>query len=224
MRQLYVRRGSRMTGAQARDYACLEEYRLDPDCIDRHFEFVRHASDLLVEIGFGNGEVLAQFASTNPLWNCIGVEVFRPGIGALIRRCKAEELKNVLIAETDGLTLLEALPDSSISLMFVFFPDPWPKKRHHRRRLVNEEFAELTSRKLSVGSSVCLATDWEHYADQIGIVFDNHRSFDGGPSERYELRPKTRFEQRGEKLGHEIWDFQYKRVTSSTKESQDTSQ
>ncbi len=223
MRQLYVRRGSRMTDAQARAYACLEEYRLDPDCIDRQFEFVGDASDLLVEIGFGNGEVLAQFATINPLWNCIGVEVFRPGIGALIRRCQTEELENVRIAETDGLTLLEALPDYSVSLMFVFFPDPWPKKRHHRRRLVNEEFVETVNRKLRVDGSICLATDWEHYADQIGAVFQNHPLFDGGPSERYELRPKTRFEQRGEKLGHEIWDFQYKRVTS-IEESLDNSQ
>ena len=214
MRQLYVRRGSRMTDAQARAYACLDEYRFDTDSIERHFEFVGNASDLLVEIGFGNGDVLANFASSNPLWSCIGVEVFRPGIGALIRRCQAEELKNVLIAETDGLTLLEALPDSSIGLMFVFFPDPWPKKRHHRRRLVNEEFVETTRRKLKVGGSVCLATDWEHYAGQIETVFDGHKSLEGGPSQRFELRPKTRFEQRGEKLGHEIWDFQYKRVTS----------
>lgn len=217
MRQLYVRRGSRMTDAQARAYACLEEYRVDPDCMEPHSDFVRNANDLLVEIGFGNGDVLAQFALGNPLWSCIGVEVFRPGIGSLIRRCQAENLSNVRIAETDGLTLLEALPDSSVSLMFVFFPDPWPKKRHHRRRFVNEEFVELSTRKLKVGGSVCLATDWEHYADQIGTVFENHLLFDGGPSERYELRPKTRFEQRGEKLGHEIWDFQYQRIASTEK-------
>lgn len=212
MRQLYVRRGSRMTDAQARAYACLDEYRLDPELSGGHRDSFQNANDLLVEIGFGNGDVLARFASENPLWSCIGVEVFRPGIGGLIRRCQADELKNVLIAETDGLTLLEALPDSSIGLMFVFFPDPWPKKRHHRRRLVNEEFVETASRKLKVDGSVCLATDWEHYADQMRKVFDNHQFFDGGPSERYELRPKTRFEERGEKLGHEIWDFQYRRV------------
>lgn len=201
-----------MTDAQAKAYACLEEYRLDTELMETHSEYVRNVSDLMVEIGFGNGDVLARFASSNPLWNCIGVEVFRPGIGALIRRCQAEALKNVLIAETDGLTLLEALPDSSISLLFVFFPDPWPKKRHHRRRLVNEEFVELSSRKLKVEGSACLATDWKHYAEQIGTVFGNHPLFDGGPSERYELRPKTRFEERGEKLGHEIWDFQYRRL------------
>ena len=215
MRQLYVRRGSRMTDAQARAYACLDEYRLDPEVSGGHTDLFQNANDLLVEIGFGNGDVLARFASENPLWSCIGVEVFRPGIGALIRRCQTEELKNVLIAETDGLTLLEALPDSSISLMFVLFPDPWPKKRHHRRRLVNEEFVETASLKLKVDGSVCLATDWEHYADQMRKVFDSHQLFDGGPSERYELRPKTRFEQRGEKLGHEIWDFRYRRVAAT---------
>lgn len=215
MRQLYVRRGSRMTDAQTRAYACLEDYRLDPECVERHSEFVRNASDLLVEIGFGNGDVLAKFASNNPSWSCIGVEVFRPGIGALIRRCQADELENVRIAETDGLTLLEALPDSSVSTMFVFFPDPWPKTRHHRRRLVNEEFVGLSSCKLKAGGSVCLATDWEHYADQIATVFEIHRSFNGGPTERNELRPKTRFEQRGENLGHKIWDFQYQRVAAA---------
>ncbi|MCY3883732.1 MAG: tRNA (guanosine(46)-N7)-methyltransferase TrmB [Gammaproteobacteria bacterium] len=222
MRQLYVRRGSRMTDAQAKAYSLLDDYRIDPHDLDIHPGFIKNESDLLVEIGFGNGEVLAEFAASNPTWNCIGVEVFRPGIGALIRRCQQGNLVNIRIAETDGLTLLEALPDSSVSLVFVFFPDPWPKTRHHRRRLVTEEFVDLTSHKLKVGGLVCLATDWEHYAQQMDTVFKNHSILEGGPSERYELRPKTRFEHRGEKLGHGIWDFQYRRVKSQHTGTQST--
>lgn len=214
MRQLYVRRGSRMTDSQSRAYACLEQYRLDPENMDQHSVFVERTADLLVEIGFGNGNVLAEFATSNQCWNCIGVEVFRPGIGALIRQIQLRNLQNVLIAETDGLSLLEALPDASISLMFVFFPDPWPKTRHHRRRLVNQEFAELSSAKLKTKGIVCLATDWKHYAEQMEEIFDGHSSFEGGQTERYPLRPKTRFEERGEQLGHEIWDFQYQRIRS----------
>lgn len=179
-----------MTDAQARAYACLDDFRIDSQNLGPHCQFVSGECDVLVEIGFGNGEVLAEFASGNPSWNCIGVEVFRPGIGALIRRCQQSELTNVRIAETDALSLLEALPDSSISLMFVFFPDPWPKARHHKRRLVNEEFVVQVSCKLKVGGLVCLATDWEHYADQMELVFKRHSMFVGGPSQGTSCDPR----------------------------------
>lgn len=215
MRQLYVRRGSRMTAAQARAYSILDDFRFDPSNTETAAEFLQGQQNLLVEIGFGNGDSLAQFASTHPDWQCIGVEVFRPGIGSLIRRCQQDELTNVRIAELDGLTLLEGLTDSTVDLMFVFFPDPWPKRRHHRRRLVNAEFAEIACRKLAPGGSVMLATDWRDYADQIQSVLDRNQQLEGGPIPRYEMRPKTRFEERGEKLGHRVWDFQYSRVRSN---------
>lgn len=211
MRQLYVRRGSRMTDAQARAYACRHDYELDIEHLKTRKSVLSGPNKLLVEVGFGNGDVLVQFASANPDWYCIGVEVFRPGIGALIRKCQRDGLSNVRIAETDALTLLEALPDSVVNLMFVFFPDPWPKRRHHRRRLVNKEFGELASSKLAVKGSIFLATDWEEYATQIQNVLDGNPCLSGGATPRYELRPKTRFEERGERLGHRVWDFQYTR-------------
>ena len=215
MRQLYVRRGSRMTAAQAKAYALLDEFTLDLEDAKCTAEILQGNRKLLVEIGFGNGDALAQFASNHPEWLCIGVEVFRPGIGSLIRRCQKDELTNVRIAETDALTLLEALPDSTVDLLLVFFPDPWPKRRHHRRRLVNEEFSEIASRKLVPNGSMVLATDWEDYAVQIQDVLSRNRMMEGGPIPRYEARPKTRFEERGEKLGHNVWDFQYERVSTT---------
>ena len=223
VRQLYVRRGSRMTDAQERGYSLLDNYRFDPDSIGELGDFSREDRKLLVEIGFGNGDVILSFAKDHPDWNCLGVEVFRPGIGSLIRRCREEDLENVRIAETDGLTLLESLPDSSIDLMFVFFPDPWPKRKHRRRRLVDSEFAQLASCKLNRGSSVYLATDWEDYALQIEEVMSGHPCLAGGRANRYALRPKTRFEERGEKLGHNVWDFRYERTDAELREERPAS-
>ncbi len=204
-----------MTAAQAKAYALLDDFRLTLEDATRIAEFLQGNRKVLVEIGFGNGDALARFALDHPEWQCIGIEVFRPGIGSLIRRCQRDEMENVRIAETDALSLLEALPDSIIDLLLVFFPDPWPKRRHHRRRLVNEEFSEIASRKLVPQGSLVLATDWEDYAVQIQEVLSRNKTLEGGPIPRYEARPKTRFEERGEKLGHNVWDFQYTRVSTT---------
>ncbi len=212
MRQLYVRRGSRMTQAQARAYECLGDYCFDPEQPEHVARLQIGERPLLVEIGFGNGDVLAQFAEQHPDWSCVGIEVFRPGIGSLIRQCQQNELTNVNIAESDGLTVLEALPDSSIKLMFVLFPDPWPKRRHHRRRLVNPEFAEVASAKIEWSGTLHLATDWGDYANQIESILAASPVFEGGVTERPDMFPKTRFEQRGETLGHNVCYFEYTRI------------
>ena len=215
MRQVYVRRRSRMTAAQSRFYATLDEYRFVAGNVYEQFAS-KPGTPLLVEIGFGNGEVLAKFAAAHPNWNCLGVEVYRSGIGSLIGECVRQKLTNVRIAETDALTLLETLPDSAIDLLFVFFPDPWPKKRHHRRRLINEEFVDLASLKLSQNASLFIATDWEDYARSIEELMNDHSRFQGGRIERCDMRVKTRFEQRGERIGLEVWDYRYSLVPTSS--------
>ena len=212
MRQLYVRRGSRMTNAQQRAYAQLHQYAFDTEDKATIQEVLSSSQKTLLEIGFGNGEVIGQFATEHADWTCLGVEVYRPGIGALIRRCQSESLTNVQIAETDAMALLEAMPDSCLDLIFVFFPDPWPKRKHHRRRLVDDEFAGEIERTLKPNASIRLATDWEHYGIQMQSVLDSNLRLQGGRVARYSGRPKTRFEEKGERLGHSVWDFCYKRV------------
>lgn len=196
-----------MTNSQAKGYKALDQFRYDDQCPPS--EVFGRDAPLVVEIGFGNGEALAGYAEENPDWNCIGVEVYRPGIGALVRRCQEFQLKNVRIAEVEAHTFVENLPQSSVQRMFVFFPDPWPKKRHHKRRLINESFLHVVTQKLMPGATLQIATDWENYAEAIEQSLTNNRELEPCLRDDCFTRPKTRFEQRGEDLGHQVWDFCY---------------
>lgn len=172
---------------------------------------------LHVEVGFGNGEALAAMAAAHPENDYLGIEVHRPGVGALLRRLEAGGLHNVRIACTDAVELLARIPDGALATVYLFFPDPWPKQRHHKRRLVQPEFVALVRRKLRLGGVLRLATDWEPYAQHMlrvltadpameNIAADE--SFVPRPAER----PSTRFEQRGRKLGHIVRDLAFRRV------------
>lgn len=209
-RQVYVRRGARMTSSQARGYERLERYRYDEQ-LEPTAAFGREAP-LVVEIGFGNGEVLCGYAAENPDWNCIGVEVYRPGIGALVRRCEELKLANVRIAENEALTFIESLPSTCVDRFFVFFPDPWPKKRHHKRRLINEPFLNVAIEKLVERGTIQISTDWRDYAEAIDELMSAQTALQSCNSVSCFERPKTRFERRGEDLGHQVWDFCYRRV------------
>lgn len=206
-RQLYVRRSSRMSKAQAQGYANLPEYRLAPQDLREYFS--AQADKVFVEIGFGNGEVIAQIATQNPTWQCLGIDVYRPGIGALVNRCEHAELRNVRIVEDEATTVLELIPDHKIDLLYVLFPDPWPKQRHRRRRLVNAEFATLVHHKISATGIVYFATDARDYAEQIQSSMSD--SFYGVDIAHIEPVPQSRYRQKALDAGHSIWDFAYKR-------------
>lgn len=205
-RRVYVRRRSRTTVAQARALEHLDKYLLTPDSIERAFG---RTGPVLVEVGFGNGNTLAEFALQNPDWNCVGVEVFRPGIGALINRCEEQEIKNVRIVDGEGLTYLESIHDSSIDLIWVLFPDPWPKTRHHKRRLITREFAEVATQKLKDDGKLSVVTDWASYAEDIEKALGEVNSLVGGIVERTSDRTTTKYEARGIRLGHSVIEFQY---------------
>ncbi len=206
-RQLYVRRSSRMSNAQTQGYAKLAEYRLEPPVLHEYLS--RQSDKVFVEIGFGNGEVIAQIAEQNPTWHCLGIDVYRPGIGALINRCQRSELKNVRIVEEEATNVLASMPDSTIDLLFVLFPDPWPKKRHHRRRLVNAEFVELLQIKISETGIVYFATDAADYAEQIqGAMIAR---FCRMKMVQIQPIPQTRYRQKALEAGHSIWDLVYGR-------------
>lgn len=196
-----------MSKAQAQGYANLHEYRLAPQDLREYL--AAHADTVFVEIGFGNGEVIAHIARQNPAWQCLGIDVYRPGIGALVNRCKRAELRNVRIVEEEATTVLELIPDDKIDLLYVLFPDPWPKQRHHRRRLINVEFAALVHRKISATGIVYIATDAGDYAQQIQSSMSD--SFYGIDIKHIEPIPQSRYRLKALEAGQSIWDFAYSR-------------
>ena len=169
----------------------------------------------IVEIGFGMGGSLFTMATARPDLNFVGIEVHRAGIGSLVADLHDHNITNVRIAPYDAVDVFKtSLADHSLAGIQLFFPDPWPKKKHHKRRLVQAEFIKLLSQKLEVGGFLHCATDWEDYASQMQMVLSTEPSLrnqqaDGGFSPRPDTRPLTKFEQRGQRLGHGVWDLIY---------------
>lgn len=183
------------------------------------FKAVYKESDqpLVLEIGFGNGHTLAEMASQHPHENYLGIEVHRPGVGSLLIEVDRLELSNVRCIHHDAIEVLNhQIPDASLSRVQLFFPDPWPKRRHHKRRIVQEPFLALIAKKLRKGGVFHMATDWEHYAKEAMSTVLSSGYFKNTQSEnefspKPEVRPKTRFENRGENLGHGVWDLVFEK-------------
>ncbi|MEW6331987.1 MAG: tRNA (guanosine(46)-N7)-methyltransferase TrmB [Pseudomonadota bacterium] len=215
----YVRRESRITPAQVRALGELwPRYGIPEGTapLDWPAEFGRVAP-VVLEIGFGNGEALAAAAAAHPEDDYFGIEVHRPGAGSLLRRIETAGLSNLRVMLGDASEILaQRIPDASLSAVRLFFPDPWPKKRHHKRRLVQPEFAALVARKLAPGGYFHLATDWPAYAEHMVAVLSCTAGLvDVGGTEAFQERVAqrlaTRFEQRGRRLGHEVRDLLYRR-------------
>lgn len=177
-----------------------------------------NAHPVTLEIGFGNGESLAAMAEAAPELNFIGVEVHRPGVGHLLQLIEKKGLTNVRVANTDAVELLkDRIPEAGLDRLLLFFPDPWPKSRHHKRRIVQPAFAELVASRLRPGGLWHLATDWENYAEHMRAVLEACPAFENvyGPGvfapHRPAWRPETKFERRGLRLGHGVWDLLYTR-------------
>lgn len=215
----FVRREGRITDAQRRALAeLLPRYGVEPG--EALLDFVAlfgRAAPVHLEIGFGNGEALAAKALAHPQYNYLGIEVHRPGVGVLLRRLNAECIPNVRVDCTDAKEVLELrIPDASLDAVYVFFPDPWHKLRHHKRRLVQPEFIALLRRKLKLGGTLHLATDWEDYARQMLALLSAAEGFENVAGQdqyapRPAARPRTRFERRGQRLGHSVWDLVFRR-------------
>lgn len=173
---------------------------------------------VLVEIGFGMGGSLTQMAQARPDLNFIGIEVHRAGIGSLAADLHDLGIGNVRIAPLDAVEVFtQCIPDESLAMVQIFFPDPWPKKRHHKRRLVQSEFIQLVIKKIKIEGQLHCATDWQEYAEHMLSVLSAEPNLanlglDSGYSPRPETRPLTKFEQRGQRLGHGVWDLLFKRV------------
>lgn len=216
----FVRREGRMTDGQTRaietlwpQFGCV----IADGLFNQQTHFNRTAP-LVFEIGFGMGHSLLQMAQAEPQHDFIGVEVHRPGVGRLLQDLEQAKIKNVKVYAEDAVDVLkQCMADNSLSSVQIYFPDPWHKKRHHKRRLIQLEFLELLKNKMKVGGILHLATDWENYAQHMMEVLSASPHFkntagDQQYSPKPERRPNTKFEKRGERLGHGVWDLVFERV------------
>ncbi len=182
---------------------------------DDHFD---RQAEVIVEIGFGNGESTWRMALEEPEKNFIGIEVHEPGVGQLLMALEEHDIENVRIARCDAVPFLQnRIPAGSLAGVRIYFADPWPKKRHHKRRIIQPEFVDHLARCISEGGILHMATDWQPYADHILEVMQSTSDFvnlspTGDYCETPEWRPYTKYEKRGERLGHEVRDLLYQRT------------
>ncbi|MDQ2076665.1 tRNA (guanosine(46)-N7)-methyltransferase TrmB [Marinimicrobium sp. ABcell2] len=215
----YVIRAGRITAGQK---AAFERWwpayglSLFDGTLDSVATFGREAP-LVLEIGFGMGDSLLHMAEHEPEKNFVGIEVHPPGVGRLINGAGEAQLHNLKVYMADAMDVLEdCIPAATIDRLQIYFPDPWHKKKHHKRRIIQPEFIEAVKGKLVPGGVVHLATDWEEYAEAMLEVMTQAPGFtnmaaEGGFSPRPDYRPITKFERRGERLGHQVWDLLFQR-------------
>lgn len=215
----FVRREGRITQAQKNALEVLwPKYGQEADKPLEPAQVFGRKAPLTLEVGFGNGAALSMMAAADPATDFIGIEVHRPGVGRLLLELERQGLENVRIYREDAVPVMQhCLPPACLDRLLLFFPDPWHKKRHHKRRIVQPGFIELAARLLRPGGILHMATDWEDYAAQMLEVTQQSAAFrncagSGNFSPRPDYRPVTRFEQRGLKLGHGVWDLLFERI------------
>ncbi|MDP3678223.1 MAG: tRNA (guanosine(46)-N7)-methyltransferase TrmB [Methylotenera sp.] len=210
----FVLRQGRLTKGQARALeTAFPKFGItySPELLDLNATFNRADSKKILEIGFGMGETTAKIAQTLPDCDFLAAEVHTPGVGALLKLIEESALTNIRVVQHDVVEVLQnMLADASLDGVHIFFPDPWHKKRHHKRRLIQAEFVKLLCSKLKVGGYLHVATDWQEYAEWVLEVLgaepqlqNTAESYANKPS----YRPLTKFENRGIKLGHGVWDM-----------------
>ena len=215
----FVLRQGRLTKGQEK--ALMEQWprfglEYKPERIDLAAIFGRADSPKILEIGFGMGETTARIAKTLPEKDFLGVEVHTPGVGALLKLIDELSIPNIRIIQHDAVDVLNhMLPDASLDGVHIFFPDPWHKKRHHKRRLIQADFVKLLCAKIKPGGYLHVATDWQEYATWVLEVLQAEPILKNTAQEYAEkpaYRPLTKFENRGIKLGHGVWDLVFSRI------------
>jgi len=214
----FVLRQGRVSNAQRRAVDTLSSVygiAYAPGALDLERIFGRCAPTIL-EIGFGMGETTAQIAQAHPEINYLGIEVHTPGVGGLLKLIDEGKLTNLRLVQHDAVEVLEhMIAPASLAGAHIFFPDPWPKKRHHKRRLIQPGFVALLASRLAPGAYLHAATDWREYAEQILAVFAAEPALANsapGYAPRPDYRPLTKFESRGLKLGHGVWDIIFQKT------------
>ena len=214
----FVLRQGRVSNAQRRAVDTLSSVygiAYAPGVLDLERIFGRCAPTIL-EIGFGMGETTAQIAQAHPENNYLGIEVHTPGVGGLLKLIDEGKLTNLRLVQHDAVEVLEhMIAPASLAGAHIFFPDPWPKKRHHKRRLIQPGFVALLASRLAPGAYLHAATDWREYAEQILAVFAAEPALANsapGYAPRPDYRPLTKFESRGLKLGHGVWDIIFQKT------------
>jgi tRNA (guanine-N7-)-methyltransferase len=215
----YLRRRGRMTRGQHRALDELADHQVHTvgSPTPSWTEVFGGDAPLGVEIGFGMGQALLSWAQQQPDWNLLGIEVYQPGIGALLLGAQRDGATNLRVLEGDAELAFEAnIAPASLDEVRIFFPDPWPKKRHNKRRLVQPQFIKLLVSRLKSGGRLLLATDWEPYAHWMLEVLNGERQLENLSSadfaQRATERVITRFEARGTRLGHDVWDLAFRRL------------
>lgn len=215
----FVRRQSRMTKTQSQALQDLwSRYGLAFEKPFPSFTAIfERSAPLVVEIGFGDGHALLDMARQQTENNFIGIEVYRPGIGNLLMALANDDVNNVRVYGEDAIDVIQTqIADDSVARFQIFFPDPWPKRRHHKRRLIQPEFLALIVPKLQKNGFIHLATDWQPYAKQMLSVLSAHPGLkncavDGDYAKNENLRSITKFERRGKRLGHGVWDIIFRK-------------
>ena len=207
----YSLRGNRMTRAQTLAMTqSWDKYAIEIKSELNLNQIFPEKTKVIMEIGSGMGEATAQIAKANPEVGYVAVEMHSPGLAALLILINQMELENIKLIREDATYLLaNHIPDNSLDGIHLLFPDPWPKNRQHKRRMVQSEFIEMVGRKLKPGGFIHIATDWQPYADWIKVRFDKSGSFSGGVVDRPSWRVLSKFEGQGLRKGHQVTDFKY---------------
>jgi len=219
----YVVRSGRMTFGQEKAFTDLWsvygiEGGLDDGGLLNFEQLFGRQAPVILEIGFGMGDSLIEIAANHPENNYIGIEVHRPGVGRLLGNIGEQALTNLRVMQFDAVEVLKKqILDNSLSAVYLFFPDPWHKTRHHKRRIVQDDFVQLIRKKLAIHGQFHMATDWDAYARQVLKTMKKAPGFKNCASDeeympRPEYRPTTKFERRGERLGHGVWDILFEKI------------
>lgn len=215
----FVLRQGRLTKGQERALeTAWPQFGIDyaPNTLDLNEVFQRSDSPKILEIGFGMGESTAKIAQTLPTHDFLAVEVHTPGVGSLLKLIQEQVISNIRIIQHDAVEVLQhMLPEQCLDGVHIFFPDPWHKKRHHKRRLIQAEFVKLLCSRLKVGAYLHVATDWQEYAEWVLEVLNSEPMLSNTAADyaaKPSYRPLTKFENRGIKLGHGVWDLVFRRI------------
>ena len=207
----FVKRKGRITKKQTHSLSSLSEFSVKS--IQEVEDFSKHFDKCYLEIGFGNAENIIFQAINNPGYLFIGSEVYMSGIGTLISSIKENNIKNIKIFSDDIRLLLDQSPKKVFDSVIIICPDPWPKEKHHKRRLINKSFLEMVHDFMKDDSNIYISTDWENYAESISELFVKNKLFKPSSNKSFQKESLSKFERRGKDEGRELFEFNYKKVS-----------